>query len=228
MNRQLFDLQEIDNHLARLKRERNKLDDGTHARGERDTLQKAFDGERTNLSSLNGERTDRELQLKSNEEKIARQQSRLMNAKSGHEITALERDIKALKTQHGDFDEAILILMDEIEASSTRLQELQMQLETKKAQLAQVEAAFAHDAARLEIALDAQRARRETLASQIAPEQLSKYNDVAKAHGGVAVAHSHQGNCSACGMTLTPFNLREAKTQTWPTCESCNRLLFIE
>lgn len=227
MNRQLFDLQEMDNHLARLKRERNKLDDGSHARGEHDTLQHAFDQERTHLSGLNGDRTDRELQLKSNEEKIARQQSRLMNAKSSHEITALERDIKALKNQHGDFDEAILILMDEVEQSSTRLKEIESQLRQKTVELQEIEAAFARDCERLESEMDAQRRERETLASQIAPEQLAKYSEVAKSHGGVAVTHSQNGNCSACGMALTPFNLREAKTQTWPTCESCNRLLFI-
>jgi predicted nucleic acid-binding Zn-ribbon protein len=76
MNRNLFELQEVDNHLLSLKRERSKLDDGTHARGERDTLQRAFDEERTRLSALTSERNDKELQLKSAEEKIARQQSR--------------------------------------------------------------------------------------------------------------------------------------------------------
>ena len=29
-------------------------------------------------------------------------------------------------------------------------------------------------------------------------------------------------------MAITPYNLREAKSQTWPTCESCGRLLFVE
>jgi predicted nucleic acid-binding Zn-ribbon protein len=69
MNRLLFELQEADTLITRLKRERSKLDDGTHARSERDTLQKAHDAERTRLSALNGDRSDKELQLKSTEEK---------------------------------------------------------------------------------------------------------------------------------------------------------------
>ena len=228
MNRQLFDLQEVDNHLARLKRERAKLDDGTHARGERDTLQRAYSEERTRLSALTSDRTDRELQQKATEEKIARQQSRLMSAKSGHEITALERDLKALAIQRSDADEAILGLMDEVEVSSLRLSELAEQLKAKNAELTIIEAAFARDSARLETEMDAQRGERETVSSGLSPEEKTRYDEHAKRGAGVGVAHPHNGNCSACGMALTPFNLREAKTQTWPTCESCNRLLFVE
>ncbi len=228
MNPQLFQLQEVDNHLARLKRERGKLDDGSHARGERDTLQLAFDRERTHLSSLSASRTDRELQQKSGEEKIARQQSRLMNAKSSHEIVALERDLKALAVQRSDSDEAILGLMDEIEQSSARLMELETQLKSKNAEVAQIEADFARDCVRLESEMDAQRTQREQVATELSPDEREKYDDVAKSHAGIAVVVSQNGNCSVCGMALTPFNLREAKTQTWPTCESCGRLLFLE
>ena len=228
MNRQLFDLQEVDNHLARLKRERGKLDNGAHARGEHDTLQRAYDLERTRLSVLTADRTDRELQQKATEEKIARQQSRLMSAKSGHEITALERDLKALAVQRSDADEAILGLMDEVETSSQRLSGLGEQLKAKNAELATIEAAFARDAARLEAEMDAQRASREAISSALNAEEKQQYDEHAKRGAGVAVAHPQNGNCSACGMALTPFNLREIKTQTWPACESCGRLLFVE
>lgn len=227
MNPQLFQLQEADSALMRQKRERSKLNDGSHARGERDTLQSAFDAERTTLSALNASRTDRELQQKSTEEKIARQQSRLMNAKSGHEITALERDLKALATQRSDADEAILTLMDEVENSSQKLQILAEQLKAKNEELAQIETNFTRDTAKIDCEMTTQRAQRDEIAAQIPADELAKYAEHAKRGAGVAIAHPEKGNCSACGMTLTPFNLREAKTQTWPTCESCGRLLFV-
>jgi len=31
-----------------------------------------------------------------------------------------------------------------------------------------------------------------------------------------------------CGMMITPYNLKEAKTEEWPQCESCTRLLYVE
>jgi predicted nucleic acid-binding Zn-ribbon protein len=227
MNRLLFELQEADTLITRLKRERSKLDDGTHARSERDTLQKAYDAEHTRLSALNGERSDKELQLKSAEEKIARQQSRLMTATSSHEVTALQRDIKALGNMRGDLDETILNLMDEIETTSTRLTELEKELKQKADETTGVEKQFSVETARLDRELAAAQKQREELIAKLDANHFNKYQAVADKHHGVAVAHPEKGNCSACGMTLTPFNLKEAKTQEWPTCENCGRLLFI-
>ena len=116
MNRQLFELQEADNTLVKLRRDRSKLDDGTTARAERDTLQKAVNEERERQQRLHAERLDRELALKSTEEKIARQNSKLMSAKTAHEVEALQRDLNGLAKSRGDLDEAILILMEEQES----------------------------------------------------------------------------------------------------------------
>ncbi len=231
MNRLLWELQEADTHIAALKRERGKLDDGAHARGERDTLRAAHDQERTHLSALNTERTDRELQLKTMEEKLARQQSRLMTASSAHEVTALERDIKGLTARRGELDEAVLTLMDDIEACSHRLTKLESALQQKTAETEAIESHFAAETARLEAAMSAARTQRDDIAARLSEadeESLQKYAASAARFHGVAVAHPDRGNCSACGMALTPFNLREAKTQQWPTCESCGRLLFVE
>jgi hypothetical protein len=224
----LFELQECDTLITRLKRERSKLDDGSHARSERDTLQNAHTAERTRLSTLNTERSDKELQLKSTEEKIARQQSRLMTATSSHEVTALQRDIKALGNMRSDLDETILNLMDEIETTSTRVAELETQLQQQSLETGVVEEHFSKETERLEDELALAHERRQELTAQIDATALSKYDISAARNHGVAVAHPEKGNCSACGMALTPFNLKEARTQEWPTCESCGRLLFIE
>src|SRR5918997_4681 len=105
MNRLLYELQDIDTSIARLKRERAKLDDGSRLRSERDTLLEARDAEKKRLSALNTERADKELQLQTTEEKITRQQTRLMNAKSAHEVNSLQRDIEGLTRARGDLDE---------------------------------------------------------------------------------------------------------------------------
>lgn len=228
MNRQLFELQEADNTIARLRRERNKLDDGLSLRGERDTLQKAVDEERARLQTLHTDRTDKELQLQTTEEKIARQNSRLMTATASHEVNALQRDIQALGKARGDLDEAILILMDEDETGQAKLTSLMGQLKEKTEAAAQAMAHFNSETARLENEITATQARREAIAQALEPENLEKYENFAKRYGGIAVAHVEKGNCSACGMTINSFNLREAKSKEWPTCDNCHRLLFVE
>ena len=227
MNRQLFELQDADNTIVRLRRDRSKLDDGTVARAERDTLGKAVTQERERQQHLHTERLDRELALKSTEEKIARQNGRLMTATNAHEVEALQRDLKGLAKSRGDLDEAILILMDEQDSGAARLADLDRQWKEKIKAAEAVEAHFNAETARIESELAATQAKRDALAKALEPEHLEKYEAFAKRYQGVAVAHPDKGMCSACGMVLTPFNLKEAKTKEWPTCESCNRLLFL-
>ena len=228
MNRLLYELQETDNSITRLKRERSKLDDGSTLRAERDTLQKAVAAEKDRLSQLNSNRSDKELQLSTAEEKITRQQNRLMNATSAHEVNSLQRDINALNKARGDLDEAILMLMDEIESCSARLVELQHELEAKESQTTEVETHFAAETTRLDGEIASAMEQRQKSLAQLTDVERGKYEDAARRFHGLAVAHNEKGACSACGMELTPYNIREAKAQPWPTCESCGRLLFLE
>jgi predicted nucleic acid-binding Zn-ribbon protein len=228
MDRKLFELQEADNTITRLRRERAKLNDGSSLRAERDTLQKAVEEETQRLQRMHTDRTDKELQLKTAEEKIARQNSRLMSATASHEVTALQRDIESLNRARGDLDEAILILMDEGDTGQAHLADLDSQLKEKVAATAQAEAHFKAETERIEAEIAATQARREALAHSLDPEHLEKYDEVAASHHGVAVVHPEKGNCSACGMTIPTVRLKEAKTKEWPECESCGRLLFVE
>lgn len=227
MNRLLWELQETDNLITRLRREKSKLDDGAHARSERDTLTRARDEAKAQLHTLNSQRGDKEAELGATEEKIAKQNTRLMNAKNAHEVTSLQRDIAALGHARGDLDEAILMLMDEAESAARTLADLELQLKNATTHAGEVESTFASETTRYQGELEAAQTQREGIAAQLDAPSKAKYDEVAKARGGVAVAIPQNGNCSACGMELTTFNLREAKSQPWPICESCNRLLFV-
>lgn len=228
MNRSLLDLQTADSLIARLHRERAKLDNGAAARSSRDTLQAARDEAAAEFNTVSSQRTAKEDEQKSIEEKIARSNTRLMQASSAHEVTALERDLKGLGSRRGELDEAILELMETTDAAAAKLAGLEAQLSEAKKLAVAIEAQFVTDSKRLDGELAAAIAERDKVQGTIDPPSLKKYQDYAKKHGGIAVAHPEKGNCSACGMALTPFNIKEAKTQDWPTCENCGRLLYVE
>lgn len=228
MNRALLELQEIDNALAALTREKTALDGGTAARGARATLEIAVAEAVAHSQRISAERSARELELKSAEEKIARQQSRLMSASSPHEISALQRDIEALSKARGDLDEALLNLMDEGETQNAQLATFQKQLKSAQSEVESVEARFASETARLGRELALSRARREEAEKALAPAEREKFAAFALKFGGIAVSKVVKGNCSACGAAILPFTLREAKNQQFPTCEGCGRLIFIE
>lgn len=226
--RSLFELQENDNALLALQRAKAKLDDGSDLRAQRDTLQKAIATEEANLNLRNRARADAEAELKVREQKIQTQQTRLMNAKSAHEISSLQRDIDAITKSRGEFDETILSAMDEAETIAGKLAELRKQLAAISSQLQAIEENFSVETARLDEELKAAAAQRTAAANALDEDAREKYDAVAGRHAGIAVAKMEGGNCSVCGNAITPHNLKEAKSEEWPTCESCGRLLFVE
>jgi predicted nucleic acid-binding Zn-ribbon protein len=221
-------LQELDNHITRLKREREHLDNGDQTRAEKDTLAAALGEQEAQLNLLNTNRISLEADLEARETKLATQQTRLMNAKSAHEVQSLERDIAALTAARGELDEKVLLAMDEIEQCTAKLDELRAQHQEKETLLNEIESTFATESARIDQETAALREQRDALFATLSPVEQTKYETTAARHHGIAVAHLHDGACSACGTALTPFNLKEAKTAEWPTCESCRRFLYVK
>jgi predicted nucleic acid-binding Zn-ribbon protein len=226
--RSLFELQESDNALLALQREKSRLDDGSDLRAQRDTLQKAIAALEAELNLSNRARADAEAELKVREQKLQTQQARLMNATSAHEISSLQRDIDSITKSRGEFDETILSAMDEAETIAEKLDELRGQFEAVRLQLQTVEGNFASETARLDEALEVAAVQRNAVADALDEGAREKYDTVAGRHAGIAVAKVEGGNCSVCGNAITPHNLKEAKSEEWPTCESCGRLLFVE
>jgi predicted nucleic acid-binding Zn-ribbon protein len=221
-------LQEIDNHITRLKRERENLDNGDRTRAEKDTLAAALAEQEAQLNLLNTNRISLEADLEAREAKLNTQQTRLMNAKSSHEVQSLERDIAALTTARGELDEKVLLLMDDIDHCAAKLDELRAQYQEKENLLNDIESTFASETARIDGGSATLREQRDTLFATLSPVEQTKYETTASRHHGIAVAHLHDGACSACGTALTPFNLKSAKSEQWPTCESCRRLLYVK
>jgi len=224
----LLELQEIDNHLARLSRERAALDDGSETRASLGTLENALSEQQQKLDELNATRISSEEDLKAREIKLSTQQTRLMNAKSAHEVQSLERDIAALTNARGELDEKVLLLMDEIDQCAAKLDELRAQHQENQTLLSGIESTFATETARIDGEEGQWRAQREEKFAGLSAVEQKKYEDAAARHKGIAVVHNENGSCSACGTALTPFILKSAKTEDWPTCESCRRLLFVE
>ena len=228
MKRALMDLQEIDNALTGLARDKSKLDDGSSARAKRDKIAAELAAETDKGHKLGADRSDKEMQLKSAEEKIAKQQTRLMSATSAHEISALERDIKGLGHARSDLDEAILTLMDQGEQSAGKAAELEKQLAVAKNEVTTVTKNYASEITRIQAETATRTAERLAVLDKINPGEKAKYDASAKAHQGIAISKVLRGCCSACGAAILPFTLREAKTLEYPTCENCSRLLFVE
>lgn len=227
MNRALLDLQLLDSAIQDATREKTRLDDGTSARATLNQLETQLAQTRAEAATVAATRAKAEGDLEAAETKIERQKKRVMTVSSAHEISALERDIEGLSRMRGELDETILVAMDEGEALATKVAKEEKQVAAARAQAEQIEAASKAQTELLDKRIANKRGERAPVIAKLSAQDKERYSEGYKRHGGVAVAHVEGGSCSACGAEILPFTLREAKTEEFPTCEGCGRLIWV-
>ncbi len=228
MNRALLDLQLLDSAIQDATREKTRLDDGTAARATLKELETQLAQTREEAATVAATRAKAEDDLEVAETKIERQKKRVMTVSSAAEISALERDIEGLSRMRGELDETILIAMDEGETLATKVAQEAKQVEAARARAEQIEADFKARTALLDKRVAGKKAERPPVIAKLSDDDKTHYSEGYKRHQGVAVAHVESGSCSACGAEILPFTLREAKTEEFPTCEGCGRLLWVD
>lgn len=228
MNRALLDLQLLDSAIQNATREKARLDDGTKARATLSELETRLAQTRAAAATVSATRTKAENDLETAETKIERQKKRIMTVSSAHEISALERDIEGLSRMRGELDETILTAMDEGETLAAKVEKEENLVDAARKAAEQIEADFKARTELLDKRIADKRAARPPVIAKLSPDDREHYSEGYKRHQGIAVAHVEGGACSACGAEILPFTLREAKTQEFPKCEGCNRLLWVD
>src|SRR5262249_8135092 len=120
---ELWNLQEIDSEIYRLKRERGRLDDGVALRRTFEAAVKTADGLEARLRKLRSDMADAELELEKIESKKREFERRLYEGKvtNPKELSAMEQEIAMLGRQRGRLDETILTLMEDSETTAAEL-----------------------------------------------------------------------------------------------------------
>ena len=228
MNRALLDLQLLDSAIQDATREKARLDNGSAARATLSELEKQLAQTREAAATVAATRARAEGDLEAAETKIERQKKRIMTVSSAHEISALERDVEGLSRMRGELDETILIAMDEGETLAAKTEKETGEVAVARARAEQIEADFAAQTALLDKRVAGKRGARAPVIAKLSAQDKERYSEGYKRNGGVAVAHVEGGSCSACGAEILPFTLREAKTQEFPTCEGCGRMIWVD
>ena len=228
MNRALLDLQLLDSAIQDATREKTRLDDGSAARASLAELEAQLAQTKEAAATVAATRAQAEGDLEAAETKIERQKKRIMTVSSAHEISALERDIEGLSRMRGELDETILIAMDDGETLATKVATQEKQVAQARAAAEKIAADFKAQTELLDKRIAGKKAERAPVIAKFSPNDKERYAEAYKRHHGTAVAHVESGSCSACGAEILPFTLREAKTQEFPTCEGCGRMLWVE
>jgi hypothetical protein len=229
--RQLYELQQIDTRIAQVEKARRELDSGAALRAECDSLRATLSEESSRLHALETEMRDKELQLKSVEDKRQRHRDRLYSGTitNPKEIENLNQEVEALGRQKGGLEEAILLLMEDVEAQLGKANELRQALGEKENRLSAVEKNYQETLARLNAQWEELMGQRGQMAPHIEESSLRRYEFIRGRAHNLAIVKVKDEICPACSVAFASVTFRRLKeTEDELACENCGRLLYWE
>lgn len=172
-------------------------------------------------------RRQQERELEEVTDQLKKRQSRLFEIKTNQEYSAVLKEIEGLKHKVSVLEEAILVLLDQIEV------ELKARAEEER-RVRSSEAEALRDTQRKEAELRQLRGRlselqgaRKGRSKNVELSLLQQYLRLLKSRAGLAVAPVRDGSCEGCHVALTPQLYNEVRrNEEILTCERCGRILY--
>jgi len=185
---------------------------------------------RQELRRLEAQQPDLELQAEERRSKIAADEGKLYGGRvtNPKELASLADEVAQDRRQLSAIEDKLLALFDQIDATASRLRELESTLreETRSWNTRQEQAQTR--LRETESGVTALEQQRTAAADAVGPPVRSTYDTLRRQKGGVAVAQVQQRTCQACRVALTPAQEQRARIGAeLVTCTSCGRILFV-
>ena len=221
--------------LHRIHRQKTDLD-GQIARGPRqikagDALVAKAESKmqviKENLTKANLLSDEKQLQLKSREDKIVDLQTKLNSAASNREFDLLKEQIAADKQANSVLSDEILESMEAIDELEVELKDAQTEVEKQAGDQAKRISEVESKTADLHKELDRVNAELEESEKQIPAEVIGEYRRVISAKGEDALAPVEEGSCGGCYQVLTTQYIDRLRMSVLIRCPSCNAFLYL-
>ena len=172
-------------------------------------------------------RKEQEVELEANGDKIAKYQTQMFQVKSNREYEALQHEIDALKEKSSQLEDEILATLERAEEVSKAIvaEEKDLTAETERAK--REEAELDGRLKELQEAIALKSSERDSLASDLDPILLKRYDRIRRSKGGLAVTSVENGACGGCHRRIPPHEMQNLKKDDKIiTCEGCGRIII--
>jgi predicted nucleic acid-binding Zn-ribbon protein len=226
----LLDLQRRDTILLDSKRRKDEIPKRREAlRGALSAAKNELDRQKKELEAARHGRRALEKEAESFQSDVAKLERQLLDVKTNQEYTAMRHQIEAVKEKRSDVETRILESYEHEEAATAGVKAAEKKVAEEEARLKQGEAELEREAAALDQTLAALTHDRDQVRPRVPATILSRYDRLAGAREGVAVAEVRKGACGACFRALTPHAMQEARRgEAVMICEACGRILIYD
>ena len=178
------------------------------------------------LKKLKVEADQKELGLKSAEQRIRDLKGKLNSCQSNKEYTALQDEIKKIETSNGTLEEEILLAFTATEEKAEQNKLLDVAKKTAETELAKFKEMADYRLAKMTDRVVELDARIKTLEGQFDPQTLADYRRVQKLRGANAIAGCDNRSCQSCFTEVTPQTWADLSAGKAVKCHSCSVFLY--
>ena len=170
---------------------------------------------------------DLELDASTKKEQIGKLRAQQLQLKTNKEFKAMEFEIKAVEESIRGVEDQQLVLMEDVEGAVKEVAEKRRDLEIEEAAVNADIKVLDERSAVLKSDIEDVRSARESAASTVNAEWLTRYESIFKSKKGPSLVQVKNGICGGCHMQLPPYVKHDARKQTsMLACDFCGRLLY--
>lgn len=228
--KKIIELQKIDGEVYNLKVELKEKPEVL------EKLKESFEASKGKLlaleEQLKGSQVDRkekELELNSKEEEIAKCNAQLSQIKTNKEYTAKITEIEHINADKSQYEEQILESYDKSEAISQEIEKEKVNVGEKEKEYLAKKREVEDSVKVIEDRIKVLQAQRSQATEGIAVTYLSRYERILQHKDGIAIVPINGNTCGGCYMNITHQQINEIKmNDQLVECEMCSRILYLE
>ncbi len=170
---------------------------------------------------------EKQLQLKSREDRIADLQVKLNTASSNKEYQALKEQIAADEQANSVLSDEILEMLEKLDELEENVKQTEVNQKKSAEDLQKVKARVQEEQVKLEEELGRVTAEKTRAESTLPAEFKQEYERMTKARGEDALAPVENDCCGNCYHSLSPQIMNDLYMSKPVFCKSCGSLLYL-
>lgn len=227
----LYQLQQVDTELAKLKAELAKLDNGAELKMEVAVGENEYKTLLNQHHSSEAEASALELEIKTLQEKKTKFEGQLYGGtvRNPRQLSDLQDEVQMLDREVSKLEDRELEVMESLEGQRAQLALRREDLAEKKERLQSVLTRYAEAHERLSQLVTAAEEQRQTIAAQASPTWLKRYEQIRTRQGNLGIVRVTGDTCPGCRVALASELQKELRSgRVGLTCDNCGRLLYRE
>jgi len=154
---------------------------------------------------------------------------RMNRIKNIKELQALQREIDLTRQANGELEEEIIRILQEIDVIKAQIQTKEAEMATMQEQWRKKQKELEEQIRGIDEAVSQAVMRRQSIASQVTGDLISRYELIFSRRGGTAVVEVSAGICQGCYMNIPPQLWNEIiRNEKLHLCPSCQRIVFVK